>query len=309
MNAGAIRLCLAPIPYPWERDRVLAFYEEAAAWPVDIVCLGEAVCAKRSALSAREWLDLGRRIEGSGREVVFASSPGLETPGELHLAASLADKGRFAVEVNDVGLFRRLKGKAPLVAGPHLHVFNAATLHTLIRWGAYRWVAPYEIDAATLAELAAGLPSCLESEAFVLGAMPLAYSPRCFTATRHGRTRKDCGRACFAAPAGETLQSLEGEDLFVQDGKQTLSMQPVSLISELAGVAAAGVTVLRLQPAAQGTGEAIRLVRDVLEGRVDGPAAQEAAERALGRRTANGFWHGGAGRERVVAPLWSPRRS
>lgn len=306
--SAAFRVALAPIPFPWERSRVLAFYEEAAAWPVDIVCLGEAVCAKRSALAPREWLDLARRLEDAGREVVFATPPGLETPGELHLYASLADGGRFAVEVNDVGLFPRLRGKAPLVAGPHLHVFNAATLRTLVRWGAYRWVAPYEIDAPTLAELAAGLPSCLETEAFVLGSVPLAYSPRCFTAARRGRTRKDCGQACLEAPAGEPLQSLEGEDLFVQDGKQTLSARPVSLLSELARLTSAGATVLRVQPAARGTGEAVRLVREVLAGRIDGATAQEAIELATGRRTANGFWHGGAGMERVVAPLWSPRR-
>ncbi|NJD88426.1 MAG: U32 family peptidase [Betaproteobacteria bacterium] len=308
MNTESRRIAIAPIPYPWGRARVQAFYEEAATWPVDIVCLGESVCAKRSALAPREWLDLARRLEGSGREVVFASPPGLETPGELHLYASLADEGRFAVEVNDVGLFPRLRGKAPIVAGPHLHVYNAATLRTLIRWGAYRWVAPYEIDAPTLAELAAGLPSCLETEAFVLGAIPLAYSPRCFTAARRGRTRKDCGQACLDAPAGEALESLEGEELFVQDGKQTLSARPVSLLSELARLVSAGATVLRLQPAARGTGEVVRLVREALAGRMEAGAAQDAAELALGRRTTNGFWHGGAGMERVVAPLWSPRR-
>lgn len=308
MNSPATRISLAPIPYPWKREQVLAFYEEAATWPVDIVCLGETVCGKRSALGVREWLDLAHRIEAGGREVVFASPPGLETPGELRLFSVLSDGGRFAMEVNDVGLFPRLKGKAPIVAGPLLHVFNAATLHTLVRWGAYRWVAPYEIDSPTLAELASGLPACLETEAFVYGSMQLAYSPRCFTAARLGRTRRDCGHACLEAPAGEAAQSLEGEDLFVQDGKQTLSGRPTSLVAELAGVAAAGATVVRVQPAARGTREVVRLVRAVLDGRLDGAAAGQAVEDATGCRAANGFWHGGAGMERVVVPLWPARR-
>lgn len=307
VSAATARIALAPIAHPWGRERVLAFYEQAATWPVDIVCLGEAVCAKRSALTPRQWLDLGRRLESAGREVVFVSPPGIETPGELHLYASLADQGRFAIEVNDVGLLPRLRGKVPIVAGPHLHVFNASTLKILIRWGACRWVAPYEIDAATLAELASGLPSCLETEALVLGAVPLAYSPRCFTAARLGRSRRDCGHACLEAPEGEALHSLEGEELFVQDGKQTLSLRPVSLVSDLARVTSAGAAVLRVQPFPRGTGEAVRLVREVLAGRLAGPTAQEAAEMALGRRTANGFWHGGAGMERVEVPLWSPR--
>jgi len=308
VSAADIRLCLAPIAFPWDRDRVLAFYEDAASWPVDIVCLGETVCPKRSPLAAREWLDLARRLESAGREVVFSSPPGLETPGELHLMTLLADGGHFAVEANDVGLFPRLKGRVPIVAGPHLHVFNAATLRTLIRWGAYRWVAPYEIDAATLAELAAGLPSCLETEAFVFGAMPLAYSPRCFTAARRGRTRKECGHACLDSPAGESVQSLEGEDLFVQDGKQTLSGRPVSLLADLDAVAASGAGVLRFQPIARGTGEVLRAARDSLDGKLPGALAQAAAEAVLPGGSANGFWHGGAGMERVVASLWPARR-
>lgn len=308
MSAGDVRLCLAPVAFPWDRDRVLAFYEEAATWPVDIVCLGETVCPKRSPLAAREWLDLARRLESAGREVVFSSPPGLETPGELHLMALLADGGHFAVEANDVGLFPRLRGRVPIVAGPHLHVFNAATLKTLIRWGAYRWVAPFEIDSVTLAELAAGLPDCLDTEAFVFGAMPLAYSPRCFTATRRGRTRKECGHACLESPAGDVVQSLEGEDLFVQDGKQTLSGRPVSLMADLAAVVAAGAGVLRFQPLARGTGEVLRAARDSLDGRLDGAQAHRAAEAVLERGSANGFWHGGAGMERVVAPLWPVRR-
>ncbi len=308
MSGPSARLCLAPIAFPWDRDRVLAFYEDAATWPVDVVCLGETVCPKRSPLAAREWLDLARRLESAGREVVFSSAPGLETPGELHLVTLLSDGGHFAVEANDFGLFARLKGRVPLVAGPHLHVFNAATLHTLIRWGTFRWVAPYEIDAATLAELAGGLPSCLDTEAFVFGAMPLAYSPRCFTAARRGRTRKECGHACLETPAGESVQSLEGDDLFVQDGKQTLSGRPVSLLADLAAVVAAGAGVLRFQPQARGTGEVLRAARDCLDGKLTGAQAQRAAEAVLERSSANGFWHGGAGMERVVAPLWPSRR-
>lgn len=308
MSSPAIRLSLGPVALPWRRGEILAFYEEAATWPVDIVCLGEAVCAKRSALAAREWLDLARRLEAAGREVVFCSPPALETPGELHLVASLADGGRFAVEVNDAGLFPRLRGRTPLVAGPHLHVFNASTLRTLIRWGAYRWVAPYEIDAPALAQLAAGLPSCLDTEVFVLGAVPLAYSPRCFTAARHDLPRRDCAQACRGSPEGQSVQSLEGEDLFVQDGKQTLSLRPVSLIPALESVVAAGAGVLRVQPLPSGTGVALRALRDALDGRIDTREADRIAEAELGRGSSNGFWHGGAGMERVVAPLWPPRR-
>lgn len=308
MSASGVRLSLAPVPYPWDRERLLAFYEEAATWPVDVVCLGETVCAKRSSLGLRDWIDLAGRLESAGREVVVASPPGLETPAELRRVATLAVGGRYAVEVNDVGLLPLLRGVAPIVAGPHLHLFNAATLRTLVRWGACRWVAPYEIDAPTLAALAAGLPDCLDTEVFVLGAVPLAYSPHCVTAARHGRERKSCARACAGFPTGEAVESLEGEPLFVLDGKQTLSARPASLLAEIPAVVAAGATVLRLQPLPAGTGEVVRAARAALDGTISVAMAGEIVEGMLPQRSANGFWHGGAGMERVVTPLWPARR-
>ena len=42
-----VRLSLGPLLYYWPRDKVLAFYDEVAAWPVDSVYLGETVCSKR----------------------------------------------------------------------------------------------------------------------------------------------------------------------------------------------------------------------------------------------------------------------
>ena len=39
-----MKLALGPLLYYWPREAVLAFYREAAGWPVDCVYLGETVC-------------------------------------------------------------------------------------------------------------------------------------------------------------------------------------------------------------------------------------------------------------------------
>ena len=62
MATSAMRLSLGPLLYYWSRDDTLAFYAEAAHWPVDIVYLGETVCSRRSLLRLPDWLDLGEAL-------------------------------------------------------------------------------------------------------------------------------------------------------------------------------------------------------------------------------------------------------
>jgi len=66
-----MRLSLGPLLYPWSRDAIEAFYAERVADPVDIVYLGETVCAKRRSLATDDWLALGRELAAAGKQVVL----------------------------------------------------------------------------------------------------------------------------------------------------------------------------------------------------------------------------------------------
>ena len=58
-----MRLSLGPLLYQWSRDAIEAFYAERMADPVDVVYLGETVCAKRRSLATDDWLaNPGNRV-------------------------------------------------------------------------------------------------------------------------------------------------------------------------------------------------------------------------------------------------------
>ena len=58
-----MKLALGPVQYYWPKDTMAAFYREVAAMPVDIVYLGETVCARRHELREDDWLAIAEGLE------------------------------------------------------------------------------------------------------------------------------------------------------------------------------------------------------------------------------------------------------
>jgi collagenase-like PrtC family protease len=53
-----MKLALGPLLYYWPRQQVFDFYEAIAQSPVDIVYLGETVCARRHELRVQDWAEI-----------------------------------------------------------------------------------------------------------------------------------------------------------------------------------------------------------------------------------------------------------
>jgi collagenase-like PrtC family protease len=243
-----MKLSLGPIPYFWPRETVFEFYARAAVSPVDIVYLGETVCAKRRALRLADWIALAEQLVAAGKEVVLSTLTLLEAESELGQLRRIAENGRFTVEANDWGAVNLLAGRASFVAGPHLNVYNAASLAVLADSGASRWVPPLELSRDALAALQAARPEGIETEVFAFGRLPLAFSARCFTARAHNRPKDDCGFRCADYPDGMLLKTQEGEPFLVLNGIQVQSAGTHSLVAHLQALAALGVEVLRISP-------------------------------------------------------------
>ncbi len=269
-----MRLSVGPVLYFWDRARVFEFYGELAGLPVDIVYLGEVVCSKRRLLRRADWMAIARDLARAGKEVVVSTLALMEAESEL---ASLSRTVAMVdlMEANDMAAVQLLRGRT-FVAGPHLNVYNTATLALLSSLGAKRWVAPVELDVETLSAVLSQRPHGLEAEVFAYGRMPLAFSARCFSARVRHRSKDDCGFVCAEDIDGLTVRTREGEPLFALNGIQTQSAQVRNLIGRVDELQRAGVEVLRLSPhssAAAPFSEVIRAFRSALEPDTPGAAA------------------------------------
>jgi collagenase-like PrtC family protease len=311
-----MNLSLGPLLYYWSRDDVLAFYDEAARWPVARVYLGESVCSRRHLLRLADWLALAEQLTAAGKEVVLATQTLIESESDLKTLRRVVSDGRFAVEANEWGAVRLLSGAGvPFVAGPTLNVYNPGTLDVLAGLGATRWLPPVEMSRATLAALLERVPlpipppqagegdtgslrnahlNGIETEVFAYGRLPLAYSARCFTARHYNLPKDDCQFRCLDHPDGLALATREGKPFLTLNGVQTQSAGVYNLIGELPALAELGVASLRLSPQSRHMGHVVEAFSAALAGE---GAAADALARVMPGPAVDGYWHGRAGIE------------
>jgi len=292
-------LTLGPLLYYWPRDRVFAFYEEAAGWPVDTIHLGEAVCGKRHEMRPRDWLDIADRLAARGKEVVLSTCELIESEQDLRVMRGVAGNGRVLVEANDLGAVKLLAGKGPFVCGPYLNIYSRPTLEVFRSFGATRWVAPIEMSRAGLREVLREPGLGMDTEVFAYGRLPLAISARCFTARYNNLTKDDCGFSCGDHPDGLLVSTQDDEAFLAVNGLQTQSARVHELSSELAGMAAMGVNRVRLSPQSQHMGEVVETFRRVADGALAAAEATKILARLAPGPLCDGYWHARPGHERA----------
>jgi O2-independent ubiquinone biosynthesis protein UbiV len=289
-----MRLSLGPLLYYWSREDTLAFYQEAADWPVDIVYLGETVCSRRSLLRLPDWLALAERLSDAGKGVVLSSQTLIESESDLKTLRRLVDDGRFLVEANEWGAVRLLAARgAPFVAGSTLNAYNPETLALLAESGATRWVPPVEMPRTMLAAMP--IPAGLETEVFAYGRLPLAHSARCFTARHYNLQKDDCQFRCLDHPDGLVLDTREGQAFLAINGVQTQSANVLSLAHRLDELQETGVDILRLSPQSRSMGRIASLFRDLLDGKLAPATAPTLLDRLMPADPCDGYWLGEAG--------------
>jgi collagenase-like PrtC family protease len=292
-----MKLSLGPLQYFWPRERTLAFYREAADWPVDVIYLGETVCSKRRELGTRDWIALAAELARSGKQIVLSSLALIEAESELGALQRLVDHGDCWIEANDLSAVQLCRERGvPFVAGPTLNVYNHQALAMLMADGLRRWVPGVEQGHTLLRELREAMQAeggtMPELEVIAFGRLPLAFSARCFTARALDVAKDQCGFRCIDYPDGMPLATREGRPFLRINGSQIQGEEITDLGPELPVLRELGVDILRLYPQAEGMAEMVAHYHLARRSPVAPPR--------IGAR--NGYWHGEPGMRMTEAP-------
>ncbi|MCB1678067.1 MAG: U32 family peptidase [Halioglobus sp.] len=293
-----MKLSAGPVLYYWSEHKLREFYQQMANLPVDIVYLGETVCPKRREILPEQWVELGRQLAASGKEVVLSTLTLLECRADLAQVKKMVDNGEFLVEANDMaGVQLLIDHKLPIITGPAVNIYNHETLQLLHCKGLVRWVMPVELGRDSLASIVrrADLGDAVQTEVFASGRIPLAYSARCYTARAYNLPKDNCQLKCLEHPGGMVMENQQDQELFVLNGIQTMSGYEYNLIHELDTMRRIGVDVVRISPEPEGFAQRVEALRRALDG--EPPAAQAL----LASDQCDGYWFGRPGMERCHA--------
>ena len=306
------KLSLGPIQYYWPKEQIQEFYKQVVETPVDIIYLGETVCSKRRSLNLQDWIDLGKELQARGKERVLSTMTLLEAESDLKTLNRMCNEEGFSIEANDFAAIEKLsQAGRPFVTGPSINIYNSRSLQVLAKQGLKRWNLSVELSKDSLELLQAQRPAGIETEVFVWGRLPLAYSARCFTARAHNLPKDDCQYRCIDDPDGLVLNTREDEAFLCLNGIQTQSSHTCNLLDEVHVLRELEVDILRISPQSHSTTDIIQAFHDRLNTK-DGDDAinskiKKDSERWAIGGSCDGYWHGTAGMDKVTEHIQGAR--
>ncbi len=290
-----VNLSLGPVLFDWPREELLDFYDEVADYPVSIVYIGEVVCPKKAGLTISDLERVGKKLEAAGKKVYVSS---------LALVADEMDRKRnrdilslpFPVECNDPSILYLGEGSGrEFAAGPHITSYNIPTVDFLKSVGVKRLVFPVELSLESMKTV---VQACdIETEAFVYGNLPLAFSWRCYTSRAFGLLKSNCRHDCRRFPEGMLIEDLERKPLFKLNGTQILSARCSNLAREVDDIRAAGIDTLRISPQHGVTGDVVDIFWKRITGEIDADEAMARLSPLEKVGFCNGWHYGKAGLE------------
>lgn len=224
-------------------------------------------------------------------------------------ARSLNEAGVDGVIVSDLGVFSVFQEEASaldLHVSTQANVTNAAAAKAWAALGAKRIVLARETSLADIRRIRDALPDSVELEAFVHGAMCIAYSGRCLLSsyfTDRAGNKGECVQCCRWEY--DLVEKSRGEALPVEEdarGTYLLSSKDLRMIEHLGELIEAGVSSMKIEGrvkseyyVAGAVNAYRRALDDVAAGRPFDRALLEETEKISHRGYTTGFYFGERG--------------
>ncbi len=224
--------------------------------------------------------------------------------------AILQDAGADAAIVSDMGalaICKRVAPKLELHLSTQASCMNAEAAKAYYDLGVRRVVVAREMSLSDIARMRKSIPDDLEIEAFVHGAMCMAYSGRCLMSDymagpQRGANSGHCTQPCRwkytvveETRPGEPIEIIEdGEASFI------MSSTDMNMLSHLRELSEVGVDSIKIEGRAKGAyyvASAVNAYRHVLDGE-DAQVWQAELETTSHRPYSTGFYFGAPGQNR-----------
>lgn len=225
---------------------------------------------------------------------------------DLHRYFSVLEAaGVDAVIVGDMGALSVAREAAPSVAihlSTQASCMNAASAKLYASLGVKRIVLAREMSLAAIAEMRRRLPEEIELEAFVHGAMCMAYSGRCLISDHlagRGANVGHCAQPCRWKYA-LVEETRSGQYFPIEQderGSFIMSSNDMNMLSHLQELADAGVNSIKIEGRAKGAyyvASVVNAYRHVLDGG-SADAWQAELETTSHRPYCTGFYFGDPG--------------
>lgn len=220
-----------------------------------------------------------------------------------HYANTLKECGVDAVIVSDLGVLTTIHRACPdleLHVSTQASCSNYASAITYYELGAKRIVLARELDIEQIRQLRRKIPADLELEAFVHGAMCMAYSGRCILSSallgRSGN-RGDCAQPCRWSYAIVEESRPNQSFPIIEAGNQTmlLSSRDLNCIALLDELKDAGIRSFKIEGRMK-TEYYVAVVTNAYRQRMNGTMSLEECKTELEtvshRSYTTGFYHG-----------------
>ena len=226
--------------------------------------------------------------------------------------AMLQNAGVDAAIVSDMGALSICKRTAPkleLHLSTQASCMNAEAAKAYYDLGVSRVVVAREMSLSDIARMRQSIPDDLEIEAFVHGAMCMAYSGRCLmsdymVSPSRGANNGHCAQPCrWKYTVVEETRPGEPFSVIEEDGGSfIMSSTDMNMLSHVRELSEAGVDSIKIEGRAKGAyyvASAVNAYRHVLDGE-PADAWQAELETTSHRPYSTGFYFGAPGQNQGV---------